>query len=106
MSEALVPAAAETAVGADGEADVVLPALIVNAGPDAVQRFFEFFAGRIANARTRAATGGPWGSFSRGARREAPREGRETARRGPRGRGARGRAGGAVSERWTGRGIG
>ena len=39
MSEALVPAAAEPVVVADGEADVVLPALIVDAGPDAVQRF-------------------------------------------------------------------
>ena len=47
MSEALVPAAAEPAVAADGEADVVLPALIVDAGPDAVARFLEFFAGRI-----------------------------------------------------------
>ena len=34
MSEALVPAAAEPVVVADGEADVVLPALIVDAGPD------------------------------------------------------------------------
>ena len=48
MSEVLVPAAAEPVVVADGEADVVLPALIVDAGPDAVQRFLEFFAGRIA----------------------------------------------------------
>ena len=55
MSEALVPAAAEPVVVADGEAVVVLPALIVDAGPDAVQRFLEFFAGRIANERTRAA---------------------------------------------------
>ena len=63
MSEALVPAAAEPAVVADGEADVVLPALIVDAGPDAVQRFLEFFAGRIANARTRAAYGRAVGQF-------------------------------------------
>ena len=48
---------------ADGEADVVLPALIVDAGPDAVQRFLEFFAGRIANARTRAAYGRAVGQF-------------------------------------------
>ena len=46
-----------------GEADVVLPALIVDAGPDAVQRFLEFFAGRIANARTRAAYGRAVGQF-------------------------------------------
>ena len=44
MSEALVPAAAEPVVVADGEADIVLPALIVDAGPDAVARFLEFFA--------------------------------------------------------------
>ena len=64
MSEALVPAAAaEPVVVADGEADVVLPALIVDAGPDAVQRFLEFFAGRIANPRTRAAYGRAVGQF-------------------------------------------
>ena len=63
MSEALVPAAAEPVVVSDGEADVVLPALIVDAGPDAVARFLEFFAGRIANARTRAAYGRAVGQF-------------------------------------------
>ena len=36
MSEALVPAAAEPVVVTDRGADVVLPALIVDAGPDAV----------------------------------------------------------------------
>ena len=63
MSEALVPAAAEPVVVTDREADVVLPALIVDAGPDAVARFLEFFAGRIANARTRAAYGRAVGQF-------------------------------------------
>ena len=63
MSEALVPATAEPVVVADGEAVVVLPALIVDAGPDAVARFLEFFAGRIANARTRAAYGRAVGQF-------------------------------------------
>ena len=63
MSEALVPAAAEPVVVADGEADVVLPALIVDAGPDAVARFLEFFAGRIANERTRAAYARAAGQF-------------------------------------------
>ena len=63
MSEALVPAAAEPVVVADGKADVVLPALIVDAGPDAVARFLEFFAGRIANPRTRAAYGRAVGQF-------------------------------------------
>ena len=63
MSEALVPAAAEPVVVTDRGADVVLPALIVDAGPDAVARFLEFFAGRIANARTRAAYGRAVGQF-------------------------------------------
>ena len=63
MSESLVPAAAEPVVVTDRGADVVLPALIVDAGPDAVQRFLEFFAGRIANARTRAAYGRAVGQF-------------------------------------------
>ena len=63
MSEALVSAAAEPVVVTDRGADVVLPALIVDAGPDAVARFLEFFAGRIANARTRAAYGRAVGQF-------------------------------------------
>ena len=36
-------------------AKLVLPRLIVDAGPAAVERFLEFFAARIANRRTRAA---------------------------------------------------
>ena len=63
MSEALVSAAAEPVVVTDRGADVVLPALIVDAGPDAVARFLEFFAGRIANPRTRAAYGRAVGQF-------------------------------------------
>ncbi len=63
MSEALEPAVAEPAVVAGRGADVVLPTLIVDAGPDAVGRFLEFFAGRIANARTRAAYGRAVGQF-------------------------------------------
>ena len=63
MSEALVPADVEPAVVTDRGADVVLPALIVDAGPDAVARFLEFFAGRIANPRTRAAYGRAVGQF-------------------------------------------
>ena len=58
-----MPAVAETAVVAGRGADVVLPALIVDAGPDVVQRFLEFFAGRIANERTRAAYGRAVGQF-------------------------------------------
>ena len=37
--------------------------MIVDAGPAAVERFLEFFAGRIANARTRAAYGRAVGQF-------------------------------------------
>ena len=57
MRESLAPTAVEPAVVVDRGADVVLPALIVDAGPDAVARFLEFFAGRIANGRTRSAYG-------------------------------------------------
>ena len=56
-TEALVPAAAEPAVATGGAGEIVLPQVIVDAGPSAVARFLEFFAGRIANARTRAAYG-------------------------------------------------
>ena len=63
MSEALVPAAAEPAVVTDRGGELVLPQLILDAGPDAVARFLEFFAGRIANARTRAAYGRAVGQF-------------------------------------------
>ena len=61
MTEALVPAAAAPATGGGGE--VVLPQVIVDAGPQATARFLEFFAGRIANARTRAAYGRAVGQF-------------------------------------------
>ena len=43
--------------------EIVLPQVIVDAGPAAVARFLEFFAGRIANARTRAAYGRAVGQF-------------------------------------------
>ena len=56
-TEALLPAAAEPAVATGGGGEIVLPQVIVDAGPSAVARFLEFFAGRIANARTRAAYG-------------------------------------------------
>ena len=50
----------------------MLPRLIVDAGPVAVEKFLEFFAARIANASARGRRmGGPWGSFWRGARRGA-----------------------------------
>ena len=44
-------------------AELVLPRLIVDAGPAAVERFLEFFAARIANRRTRAAYGRAVGQF-------------------------------------------
>ena len=43
--------------------ELVLPRLIVDAGPVAVARFLEFFAARIANRRTRAAYGRAVGQF-------------------------------------------
>ena len=44
-------------------AELVLPQLIVDAGPAAVEKFPEFFAARIANRRTRAAYGRAVGQF-------------------------------------------
>ena len=44
-------------------AALVLPRLIVDAGPVAVEKFLEFFAARIANRRTRAAYGRAVGQF-------------------------------------------
>ena len=44
-------------------AAVALPAVIVDAGPAAVERFLEFFAAAIANDRTRAAYGRAAGRF-------------------------------------------
>ena len=64
MSEALVPAAAATsAVTVRGASGFTLPQVIVDAGPAAAERFLEFFAGRIANERTRAAYGRAVGQF-------------------------------------------
>ena len=48
-TEVLAPAEPATATGGGGE--IVLPQVIVDAGPQAAARFLEFFAGRIANAR-------------------------------------------------------
>ena len=62
-TEALVPAAAAPAIATSGGGEIVLPQVIVAAGPSAVARFLEFFAGRIANARTRAAYGRAVGQF-------------------------------------------
>ena len=62
MSEALMPTVARPEITRPGGA-VVLPAVIVDAGPAAVERFLEFFAARIANARTRAAYGRAVGQF-------------------------------------------
>ena len=62
MSEALLPTVARPEITRPGGA-VVLPAVIVDAGPAAVERFLEFFAARIANRRTRAAYGRAVGQF-------------------------------------------
>ena len=62
-TEALVPAAAAPAIATGGGGEIVLPRVIVNAGPSAVARFLEFLAGRIVNARTRAAYGRAVGQF-------------------------------------------
>ena len=65
MSEALVPApsAGRVEIERPGAAAVALPAVIVDAGPAAVERFLEFFAAAIANGRTRAAYGRAVGQF-------------------------------------------
>ena len=62
-TETLVSAAAEPAIATGGGGEIVLPQVIVAAGPSASARFLEFFAGRIANARTRAAYGRAVGQF-------------------------------------------
>ena len=58
-----MPAAGEPAIAPGGGAEIVLPQVIVDAGPQATARFLEFFAGGIANARTRAAYGRAVGRF-------------------------------------------
>ena len=64
MSEALVPAVTRPPVARTGSAAAMaLPAVIVDAGPVAVELFLEFFAGSIANRRTRAAYGRAVGQF-------------------------------------------
>ena len=63
MSEALVPAVTRAPDARAGSAAVALPAVIVDAGPVAVERFLEFFAASIANGRTRAAYGRAVGRF-------------------------------------------
>ena len=57
LADALRPARAAST------ARLVLPRLIVDAGPVAVEKFLEFFAARIANRRTRAAYGRAVGQF-------------------------------------------
>ena len=66
MSEDLVrvaPPDARRQARAASAARIVLPQMIVDAGPVAVARFLEFFAARIANRRTRAAYGRAVGQF-------------------------------------------
>ena len=63
MSEALVEAVTRPPVARTGTAAMALPAVIVDAGPVAVERFLEFFAAQVANARTRAAYARAAGRF-------------------------------------------
>ena len=63
MSEALVEAVNRPPTARPGTAAMALPAVIVDAGPVAVERFLEFFAASIANGRTRAAYGRAVGQF-------------------------------------------
>ena len=63
MSEGLVPAVTRPPAARTGSAAMALPAVIVDAGPVAVERFLEFFAASIANRRTRAAYGRAVGQF-------------------------------------------
>ena len=65
MSETLVPAspAGRSAIERPDAAGVALPAVIVDAGPEAVGRFLKYFAAGIANARTRDAYGRAVGQF-------------------------------------------
>ena len=63
MSEGLVPVVTRPPVARTGSAAMALPAVIVDAGPVAVERFLEFFAASIANGRTRAAYGRAVGQF-------------------------------------------
>ena len=65
MSEALVPSpsAGRVEIERPGSSGVALPAVIVDAGPAAVERFLEYFAAAIANGRTRAAYGQAVGQF-------------------------------------------
>ncbi len=63
MSEGLVPAVTRPPVARTGSAAMALPAVIVDAGPVAVERFLEFFAAQVANARTRAAYARAAGRF-------------------------------------------
>ena len=52
-TEALAPTAAEPAIATGGAGEVVLPQVIVDAGPQATARFLEFFAGRLRRDRSR-----------------------------------------------------
>ena len=63
MSEALGCGVSRPPVARTGSAGMAPPAVIVDAGPVAVERFLEFFAAQIANARTRAAYARAAGQF-------------------------------------------
>ena len=63
MTDVLVPAVEPQAIERAETAELVLPQMIVDAGPEAVKGVLEFFAARIANPRTRAAYGRAVGQF-------------------------------------------
>ena len=101
-TEALVPAAGEPSVATGGAGEIVLPRVIVDAGPEATARFLEFFAGRIAKredaggvrAGRRAIPGVVRGARPRAARRLPAPRGRlhpDAPRVGPHGEAAPGR---------------
>ena len=74
--DAAAVAEATSGVATSGSAGLALPRVIVEAGPVATGKFVEFFAGRIANERTRAAYARAAGQFlgwceGRGLRLEA-----------------------------------
>ena len=61
--DAVAAAEATSGVTRAGSAGLALPRVIVDAGPVATGKFVEFFAGRIANERTRAAYARATGQF-------------------------------------------
>ena len=76
MGEGLVPAVIRPPAARTGTAAMALPAVIVDAGPVAVERFLEFFAASISNGGRGRRTGGPWGGVPVVVRGSGPGPGR------------------------------